>query len=201
MHPRSKIWTLLTSAALLYATGMTGCAKEYSYEGGLPRRDTTTISADTNRIGPFALPYCYQCNANFGLADNTWSLQFYNSTCCGSFTRAVITPERDAFTFFGPSACSTDSGLIFNTFFSPIVFDRDLQNISTNRLAFYYYDNKAAANDPYILQGRRDNPMTVVIDRYVHQTGMAVGRFYGYAYSKTGDTVYVKNGRFSIKIP
>ncbi|TAD85681.1 MAG: hypothetical protein EAY75_10820 [Bacteroidetes bacterium] len=201
MRHVSKIgfWALTTLG--LYATSWMGCAKEYSYEGGATRRDTALIRPDSVVRPPFTLPYCYQCNASFGVASNTWSLQFYSTTCCGSFTRAVITPERDAFTFFGPSACSADSGLILNTFFSPIVFNRDLENISTNRLAFYYYNNLSATTDPYILQGRRSLPMTVIIDRYVHQTGVAVGRFYGYAYSQAGDTVYVKNGRFNIKIP
>lgn len=187
------------SAYLLCLFLGTGCAKEYSYEGST--RDTLPKLTDTNQLSNFALPLCYKCTTSFGTVADTWSLEFNKTTCCGNFTRTVITPTRDGFTFFGPSACSADSGLILNTFFTPIVFDKDLQNVSTTRTAFYYYDNKTAVNAPYILQAKREFPFTVIIDTYNYQSGLAKGRFFGYAFSNTNDTVYVKNGRFSITIP
>lgn len=174
------------------------CAKEYSYEGGIVPDSVRVVNDTFSTINRWNIPKCYACNPQFGADTNTWSLWVNNSQACGSFTRTVINRERDAFTFFGPSACSIDSGVILNSFWSPVVFDRDLQNISTQRTAFYYYDN---TTNQYVLEAKREKPFTIIIENYHHQSGIATGYCTGYAINRQSDTIGIQLLRFKIKIP
>lgn len=177
---------------------LSGCAKEYSYEGGL-LPDTSSIIADTNHISNFNLPACNFCKVDtFGTAVDTWTLDVNTTKTCGRFTRTVLAPDKDAFTFFGPSACSIDSGLILNSFWSPLVFNQDYTNISTQRSAFYYYDN---IGNKYVLQEKLGTPFTIVIEKFTYLTGIATGYCFGDVITSTGETVPVKKIRFTIRIP
>ena len=44
------------------------------------------------------------------------------------------------FTFFGPSACSVDTGIVVSVYL-PVALDRDQFNLTTQQTAFYYYDH------------------------------------------------------------
>ena len=180
--------------------GMAGCSKEYSYEGGpLPDTSNNGLKPDTTQKDSFQFVPCNICVADsFGKAVDTWRIQLPQSKACGNFTRTVITPTRDAFTFFGPSACSADSGIILNSFWSPLVFDRDLKNVSTQRTAFYYYDR---IGNTYVLERKTGQVMTIVIEEYSHSTGIAKGYSFGEAQTANGKLVRVSDIRFVIKIP
>ncbi len=182
----------------LYSWMLSGCAKEYSFEGGI-NPDTTQVIADTNGTVNFTLPSCSSCKVDtFGSAVDTWTLDVHTTKACGTFTRTVLAPDKDAFTFFGPSACSIDSGLIINSFWSPLVFNKDYNNISTQRSAFYYYDN---IGNTFVLQEKIGTPFTVVIESFTYQTGIAKGHCFGDVITHTGKTVSVKKIRFTIRIP
>ena len=179
--------------------GLSGCAKEYSYERQpvslSPAPDSAVPAARLFRLGP-----CTSCNSNYGnTTPNSWSLQLEGSAVCGPFTRTVINPERNFFTFFGPTACTPDSGVIVEAAWSPLVFDRDLYQVSTQRAQFYYYDTISNA---YVLLSRTSRlPFSLVIERYNRQTGEAKGYCSGFLFSGKGDTVEIKDFRFSILIP
>lgn len=178
----------------------TGCSKEYSYEGGAIS-DSSNFAPlpDTTRRDSLQFLPCNLCVADsFGKTVDTWRIQLPHSKACGNFTRTVITPTRDAFTFFGPSACSADSGIILNSFWSPLVFDRDLKNVSTQRTAFYYYDR---IGNTYVLERKTGQVMTIVIEEYSHSTGIAKGYSFGEAQTANGKLVRVSDIRFVIKIP
>lgn len=179
---------------------ISGCSKEYSYEGGpLPDSNNTGLKPDTTKKDSFQFVPCTLCMADsFGKAVDTWRIQLPQSKACGNFTRTVITPTRDAFTFFGPSSCSADSGIILNSFWSPLVFDRDLKNVSTQRTAFYYYDK---VGNTFMLERKTGQVMTIVIEEYSYSTGIAKGFCFGQAQTADGKLIELSDIRFVIKIP
>ncbi|MCA0383854.1 MAG: hypothetical protein LCH58_16970 [Bacteroidetes bacterium] len=197
-----RLSSFLFIAAILSLSwwSIAGCTKEYSYEGGsLPDSSNFVPAPDTTRQDSLQFLPCALCVADsFGKAVDTWRIQLPKSKACGNFTRTVITPTRDAFTFFGPSACSIDSGLILNSFWSPLVFDRDLKNVSTQRTAFYYYDR---IGNTFVLERKTGQVMTIVIEEYSHSTGIAKGYAFGEAQTADGKLVRVSDIRFVIKIP
>ena len=182
----------------LQLPGLSGCVKEYSYEGGptgntLPVNDTITIP-DTIRP-QISFPFCSGCRGMDDFILSKWSFKHDTSLLCGTVTDAVITPERNGFTFFGPSACSADTGLVMTVFLNADALNRDRSNITTNLVTFQYYDNTTFSD--IFNSGLRSVSFT--IDNYVHATGIAKGRFTGTVRTKDSTAAAIADGKFEIK--
>ncbi len=183
--------TCLTFILYIQISVFSGCAKEYSYEGGplidtIPQADTT---AD-----PVHFPSCDRCGG-VTTADLFWNFRYDGSLLCGSITNAVITPERNGFTFFGPSYCSIDSGLIMTVFLDADSLNADKSNIKTNHASLEYYDNTTLSD---VFTSSRPS-ISFIIDSYTHSTGIAKGTFNGTATLKDGTQLTITAGKFAIQ--
>jgi hypothetical protein len=178
------------------------CDKEYSYEGGNAVPPVviipvdTTAHTDTIPADPGALPHCSFCNSSTGIAEGEWSFKTGNSMLCGVVdTSFMLSLTRNTFTFFGPSHCGADTGLIF-TITVGTSLDRDLTNITATSAIFYYYHT----NFPYVLLSHNDQPFSFTITSYVYATKLATGIFSGPGFRQDGRVVNVTQGRFKIKL-
>jgi hypothetical protein len=173
----------------------TGCAKEYSFEG----TDTSALRRDTipPPPGDFKFPVCNLCDAAAPMQVGTWSFKIGNAYLCGNTTDAIITADKNAFTFFGPSACSTDSGMVITIYMEPDKLTGDKHNVTINKVVFFYYDHNATA---YVLMSQTGVGFTLTIDDYTESTGIATGTFSGGTFRANGAFVYVKEGRYKIKL-
>ena len=60
---------------------------------------------------------------------------------CGTFSNSGFFADAEkSFTFFGPSACSEDTGMVVSAHL-PVALDQDQYNITVTRTAFHYYDH------------------------------------------------------------
>jgi hypothetical protein len=171
-----------------------GCVKEYSLEGGVGQ--DSVISQDSANRTAVLIPSCRACSYTADLSISTWSFQNGSSLQCGTITGAVINPERNALTFFGPSSCSEDTGLIITAYFSTQALDEDKRNTPADRVSFEYYD-KVTPSD--VLKSWLPHKFFLTVESYTHQTGIASGNFNGYAFTEKGDSTLVQSGRFKIR--
>jgi hypothetical protein len=175
-----------------------GCIKEYSFEGAL--NDTTPVNIPTDTLDTLMLPpaitfsQCSFCNAADEILLGHWSFKTGNAYLCGSFSNSGFFSgqSKTSFTFFGPSACSDDTGLVVSVYL-PIPLDQDRNDLTTNRTAFYYYDHNSP-ND--ILASRPPSVFSVTVQSFVSATGIAIGTFSGIAFTATGDSMRITDGRF-----
>ena len=177
--------------------GFSGCIKEYSYEGG-PLQDTVhdPIPFDTLPGQAIIFPVCAQCKEPEDTSASEWSFKYDTSFLCGNITAAIIAPDRNGFTFFGPSYCSTDTGLVMTVYLGAYFLDADKMNITSNKVIFEYYDN-VKPSDIFITGELGEFFLT--IDTYEYATGIAKGSFNGYVPAKNGTAVQIKNGKFHVK--
>jgi hypothetical protein len=183
--------TLLISVIILI-TGI-GCSREYSFEGSPSARNDTLVSP----LPP--LPKrCTACAGQDQFAENRWSFYNNDSFYCGIIDTAIVIPQRTGFTFFGPSACSADTGAVYTLIFrSGTVLDRDLSNIATEQGSFYYYDNPGQS---FLFMNISNTPFNFIIDSYNHQTHVAVGTFSGIVRDKNGGSTFISSGKFKVKL-
>jgi hypothetical protein len=174
-----------------------GCLKEeYSYEGGavppVDSTDTTSIT-DTTETTNTVLK-CTLCQPATTVPSMHW-LFMYNgvSALCGRVTKAVLSPEKNAMTFFGPSACSIDTGLIMTVFFDTLL-NQDRENVRAARAVLQYYIKNSADDVFHSLQP----DVTLIVDRFVQETKTATGHFNGSAFTPSGTRVSVESGIFNI---
>lgn len=178
---------------IIYSIQLAGCTKEYSIEGlPVPGNDTILIPGVIKDI-----PTCNLCTASSGTTLFTWSFQIGSSLLCGMIDTAIVSPTRTAFTFYGPSSCSLDSGMVISIYLPNDTLNKDRQNIVLERNAFYYYD-KVTPSD--IFSSRQNIPFTVMIDQYTHQTKIATGRFSGSVFKTNGSGSQISSGRFRVKL-
>ncbi len=174
-----------------------GCVKEYSYEGGLndtsviPPVDTSIIQDSVDETLIF--PICVSCTGKDDFYEEKWSFSYDTNFFCGNVTNAVVTPTRDGFTFFGPSACSNDSGLIISAFLSNATLTQDLENITTTQVALEYYDNISGDD---IMYSDPSLNLSLTILSYNHTTRIARGTFSGYVFSKNKEVIKIRDGKF-----
>jgi hypothetical protein len=109
---------------------------------------------------------------------------------------AGIDPSKKAFTFFGPSACSIDTGLVM-TVYLPVPLTADRFNITTNDVAFYYYDH-FGPRDMFI--SFHTAPFYLTVESFTLATGIATGTFGGIVYRVNNDTAFIREGHFKIKL-
>lgn len=178
----------------------TGCEKDYSYEGG----DTLTIIRNPV-IPPDSLPGtikefpdCSLCNAANDLSIGTWSFKTGNSYLCGETTNSGLFGgyTKMDITFFGPSACSGDTGIVISVFL-PVPLDQDRFNITASYAAFYYYDHHAPKD---IFDSQSEKPFTVTLQSFKISTGIAIGTFSGTVFKANGDTAFIADGRYKVMI-
>ena len=173
---RKRFYTIYLFILLL---SIVACEKEYSYEGG----NTPTLR-DSLIVSP---PHSYICSSCIG-ADNyiegKWSFYNIDTFYCGIIDTAIATPERNGFTIFGPSSCSIDSGLVLTINIQPSALTKDLFNVTTNLAGLYYYDNIGQSH-PFVTQP--GFTFSFIIDSYIHQTRMLIGRFSGTVFKPNGE--------------
>lgn len=173
---------------------ITGCKKEYSYEGG----DAPDMVRDTTSSPIITAPWvCPSCVGQDTWIEDRWSFFNQENFFCGEIDTSVVNPERTAFTFFGPSACSADSGMIVSVFLNGRVLNSNQSHIVTERAVFYYYDN---IGQTHPLISRSGIPFTVIIESYNHQTRLAHGTFSGPVFRPDGSGTAIASGKFKVKL-
>lgn len=186
---------LLPCMVMLIAAG---CAKEYSYEGGditeLPTDSIPGIDTIIDNTIHFAP--CDACKVRSEPVLSTWGFKYDTSFLCGNITSAILSPERTAFTFFGPSACSLDTGLVMTVYLNKQL-DRDLNNVYAVKALFQYYDN---ATGPNIFLSDQVNKIDLMITSYDYETGIAKGIFSGISGTHQNGTATIKDGSFQIQL-
>lgn len=192
----------LFCVSLVLQLYISSCEKEYSYEGGNTAPVVvipvdTTDSVDTVVFDPGALPNCPFCLDVIDVQISSWSFKTGNSLLCGEVDTAfVLNLERSSFTFFGPSFCGADTGLIFTVSLGTVGLNGDLENLVAANAIFYYYHT----NQPYVLLSHADQPFSLTITNYSHTTKIATGTFSGTGFRADGRAVNVSNGKFKFKI-
>ena len=183
------------AAMLLLLINNTGCSKEYSFEGG-------PVNAAPDSLPPppivRVLPFCSIC-ATYPetLKLNQWSLKAEQSEACGILDTAIINLERNSFTFFGPSACSGDTGLVMTVYLENDALNRDITNLTIDRVAFYYYDRVTPS---YIYINNHNTVFSAHVDSYQHQSKILIGSFSGNVFRTNGTPAAITGGRFKIKL-
>ena len=174
-----------------------GCIKEYSFEGA----NADTLAIDTTFPGStdtttttLIFPQCSLCNADEPISLGQWDFKTGNTYLCGTYTNSGFFSgdKKTAFTFFGPSACSVDTGIVVSVYL-PVALDQDRYNIIASGTAFYYYDHNSVNN---ILQSDATSSFTVTVKSFIYATGIVEGTFSGGAYAADGTLTYVTNGHF-----
>jgi hypothetical protein len=189
---------LLAFAVLLLHTR---CWKEeYSYEGS--PRDTAILPAplplpDTATDTAFLFAPCPVCKHANPLLSGQWRFRYDTSFLCGNVTNAVMNPERDAFTFFGPSACTPGTGLIITAYFKPVTFDNDRVDITSTRVTFQYYDNNGPQD---IFRSSAATQASITINQYEHSSRIATGRFSGTVLTGQQTVISINEGDFNIQL-
>src|SRR3954462_8932421 len=141
-----------------------GCTKEYSFEG----TNIDTIRTDTTDTipspPPATLSQCALCNPSDSLKLGQWSFKTRDVYMCGTFSNSGFFdgPDKTAFTFFGPSACSDDTGVVVSVYL-PVPLDGDRYDITTTKNAFYYYNHKDTAD---IFQTHASSVFSVTVQSY-----------------------------------
>jgi hypothetical protein len=115
---------------------------------------------------------------------------------CGKVDTTIINAEKNALTFFGPSICAKDSGIIFTVYLKSNVLNKDILNLDASHAIFYYYDSYG----PYVLMSHYDQPFKLTINSYVNATGIAIGTFSGIGFLADGTWIEIREGKFKIKI-
>ena len=196
-----KLYNSLLLFVLLLIS-LISCEKEYSYEGGdstiLPVDslvDSIPVTDSLNHVLP-EFSSCVYCNNNNPLKESTWSFRIDTTVLCGSVDTAIVLGNRAAFTFFGPTSCVKDSGIIFTIYLNPYQLTRDTTNYAVPKVSFYYYHTLA----PFILMNQASEPFHFVISSYVHATRIAIGTFSGVAHRADGRVAVISDGKFNIKL-
>ncbi len=181
------------SALLLLILLNVSCQKELYFD-----REVTTLPVDsiTPANDPGALPACASCLKPDTVNTYTWSFKTGDSQLCGRVDSAIINIDRTSFTFFGPSSCGGDSGLIFTVYLDPFALNKDTTNFTAAYASFYYYHTGA----PYVLMSKTAQSFNFTISSYVHATKIATGVFSGFGYRQNGRAVEVKSGKFKIRL-
>lgn len=122
--------SLLTAVLLLLHAG---CKKELSYE----QRASGAVDV-VPPPAPAAKASCSLCNAA-GLPDSSWRFTIDSTIYYGRVEKTVVLLGRRSFTFFGPSACSADSGFVATIYLNDDTLNRDKTNLLA-RMTCYYYD-------------------------------------------------------------
>lgn len=180
-------------AVLLLAS----CARETSFESGLTPPRLDTISTGGGGGGPAPQTgTCSTCIGNDIQIENRWSLHAGTQLYCGEIDTVIVLGDRDVFTFFGPSSCSADSGMVATVYLDGLKLDHDIISQTVSRVSFFYYDHVAPS---YMLISQPSIPFSLTIDEYNHTTRLMRGTFRGVAFTTSGIGVPIIDGKFEAK--
>ena len=172
-----------------------GCQKDYSFEGGNnPYFNRDSVAAAPPVVHEF--PICALCDSTSPLTIGSWNFTAGNSFLCGTTTKSGFVGGTTFFTFFGPSRCSIDTGLVVSIYL-PVKMDHDMSDLVTNRVALYYYDHNAPKD---IFISDLSLPITATISSYILSTGICTGTFNGTVFRSNGDTTHITNGHFKVRL-
>lgn len=198
MHARPSYYPglLVLFAAVLLTGILSGCAKEYSFESGATPPPIDTIHPPPPPVVP-EFPVCASCNSSSGSQLSEWSFKYKTYSFCGRADTAIMNLERTAFTFFGHSACSSDSGMAITIYLDHDTLNRDKSNLLISRNAFYYYDRVTPS---YIFMSQPSGTFSVTITRYDHATRIVTGTFTGNTIRANGNGAGITDGKFVMKV-
>ncbi|MBC7867415.1 MAG: hypothetical protein H7X88_07765 [Gloeobacteraceae cyanobacterium ES-bin-316] len=189
-----KIYSVyFCSAIMLVLLLSVSCQKEIYWDREFIALPVDSIPAIDD---PGALPGCASCLRPDTSNTFTWSFKTRNAQLCGEVDTAIINLDRTALTFYGPSSCGQDSGLIFTVYLTPSGLNKDTSNLKAPYAAFYYYNTGA----PYVLLSKTSQSFNFTISSYVHATRIATGTFSGFGYRQDGRAVEVSSGKFKIRL-
>lgn len=182
---------------LLPAIAYSGCIKEYSYEGGAPPPVATDSTTPPVTPPPIDLGECSFCNADRdNYEENRWSFKVGNSFLCGTMDTAILTPDRDGFTFFGPGSCPAITTMVITVYPEDHKLDKDYSQLTLSKVIFTYGE---LGLPKFLLSTERGLPFTLTIESYNYQTKMSVGTFSGDVVSADGKILQV-SGKFKVKL-
>ena len=195
-----KIHTSCFVFLLLLVLANSGCIKEYSYEGGpVPPAviDSTPAPPVTPNPG-IDLPVCDFCNVDRDqYEERRWSFKVGDVLQCGTMDTAHVTPDRDAFTFYGPSSCSPTTGMVITAYLDNYILNKDQRNLVITKVVFVY---STLGLPKYLLSTQRGSLFYLTIENYDHQTKMTTGTFYGEVLAADGTFLQVHSGKFKVKM-
>jgi len=154
---------------------------------------------DTIKAPPAIIfPQCASCKDSSQIALGHWSFKVGDTTLCGSFTNSGFFSgnSKTSFTFFGPSACSVDTGIVVSVYLS-VPLNQDRYGLTTDTTAFYYYDHNSPDD---ILASRHTAVFTVNVQSFINATGIVTGTFSGDVYTAKGDIVHVTDGQYKASL-
>lgn len=196
---------LFCCIAIILLHYSTGCLKEeYSYEGG-PLPDSAITSPDPIVVAPdtttavdttLIFPPCPYCKYATSLSLGQWNFRYDTLFFCGDVSNAVMTPEKGAFTFFGPSSCTPGTGLIITAYYEPTTFTGDRSGITSNQVTMQYYDNNGPKD---IFNSGPETQFTITVNQFEQQSGIAIGKFSGTVVTARGKIVSIHSGNFKIQ--
>jgi hypothetical protein len=142
-------------------------------------------------------PVCSFCTSLTTTELWTWSFNVGNTVVCGKVDTAIVTFERTAFTFFGPSSCSDDTGIVVTVYLENDTLNRNITNLNINKVSFRYYDNVTPS---HIFLSQASHPFSAVINSYDQQTKIAAGIFIGDALRADGSIASITWGKLKVKL-
>ncbi len=171
------------------------CSKDYSFEGAdtLALTDSL-VKNDTLPVGNTNPLFCAGCKESDNLLVGQWSFKTGNALLCGGTDNSGFIGTQKTFTLFGPSTCSIDTGLVMTVYMDQEM-NKNIFNVSTSRVAFYYYDHFGTQD---IFISRSSSLFTVNITSYYVASRLATGTFQGTVFRPNGDSVYIKEGKFKV---
>ena len=184
-----------------------GCLKEeYSYERApVVPPDTATVIDTTVIIDTpitidttLVFPPCAICKSATPIMTGQWNFKYDTSFLCGSVTNVVMTPDKTAFTFFGPSACTVGTGLIITASFDQLSLDHDLSNVMSRQVIMQYYNNNGGKD---IFISGPGTKFSITILQFDSRTGVAIGQFNGTVLTANGQLATINAGNFKIQFP
>ena len=185
----------LALACCVLLLNIQGCTKEYSYE--IQPVDTTGNGPDSTDTlqTDFIYFQCPQCEKNPGYIMGKWSFMIDSFSFCGIVTGEVMLTERTAFTFFGPSTCSADSGLIITCYMDE-PFAEEAAYVSVDLVTLRYYNHPGAKD---MLLADASLGFALVIQNYSKTTGIMSGYFIGNVLTDRNTIERISNGKFEIQ--
>ena len=185
----------LLCCMVLLAFIVPGCSREYSFEGNDTLNRPVPLPIDTAAVKDttptLQIDSCAGCANVF--IEGQWFLKLNGTSFCGKIDTAIVSAERNGFTFFGPSTCSPDFGLIITVRLDENKLNQNLQNLQLIKSSIYYYDNIGGI---YVVQSEQGKPFSVVISSYDNITKKAEGSFSGTGYTKEGKAIAITDGRW-----
>jgi hypothetical protein len=180
---------------IIFLTILTGCLKEYSYE-----RRPVTVDTTGNPNPPvvsYDFPACSVCNTITNTELSTWNFKIENTKVCGKVDTAIVIADRTAFTLFGPSSCSNDTGMVITVYLQNDTLNRNIPYMDLNKISFYFYDRVTPS---YICMSQAYTPFSGSLQNYDHQTKIATGTFSGFALRSDGHWANINSGKFKVKL-